>query len=249
MSLLKRLSVTLFSRIDGVVADIENHDALIKVALEEQSQKIVNAKGQLLKLKRKQQAIEKSIAELIKSQQSWEARAVTEASNDQQRALQCLQRKQQVTQALKRQQQSLSEFNLMIDKLATDIRNGELELQQIKQKREMLSARQSSAEMAQSIHYNQQSNLNQLHDTFDRWEANLETRSIANDSNQSLVSILDGDDLRAGLDSFEKEFLDQEKQAELESELAELLAGNKQAETSQDGKRKSNNDIEEKGHE
>jgi phage shock protein A len=100
MSLLKRLSVTLFSRIDGVVADIENHDALIKVAVQEQSAKIVQAKAQLLKLTRKKQNLQKNIEDLSQSKQAWEARAITESSKDQQRAMLCLQRKKQVEEEL-----------------------------------------------------------------------------------------------------------------------------------------------------
>ncbi len=249
MSLLKRLSITLFSRIDGVVADIENHDALIKAALDEQSQKIVSAKRQLIKLKRKRQHIENSIAELLKSEKLWEKRAVAEASNNQQRALQCLQRKQPVSLALKQHQQSLSEFNLMIDKLAEDIRNGELELQQMAQKREMLSARQSSSEMAQTIQSHQKSNLNQLHDTFDRWEANIETRSRISGTEHKLSAILADDDLSANLDSFEKEFEDQEKQAELESELAKLLMNNSHQAEFSPPKNTSQVNTKEKGHE
>lgn len=224
MSLLKRLSVTLFSRIDGVVADIENHDALIKVAVQEQSAKIVQAKAQLLKLTRKKQNLQKNIEGLSQSKQAWETRAITESGKDQQRAMLCLQRKKQVEEELGRLQKNHQEFNLMIDQLASEIRAGELELDQIKQKREMLSARQSSAEMTQTIHQSKQSNLNQLHDTFDRWEANLESKSHSIEANIQMSSLLDTSSLSsASLDSFEKEYLDEENQEALQAELAELV--------------------------
>ncbi len=230
MSLLKRLSVTLFSRIDGVVADIENHDALIKVALEEQSQKIIQAKVQLRKLTRNKQSLELNIEKLTQSQQAWKARAIAEADKDQQRAMQCLQRKKQVDQEVERLQKNLQEFTMMIDQLASDIRAGELELEQIKQKREMLSARQSSTEMTQTIHHNQQSNLNQLHDTFDRWEANIESKSSAIEATNQLSSLLDSSPLSSvSLDSFEKQYKDKEDQKALEAELAELVNQNSQA--------------------
>lgn len=236
MSLLKRLSVTLFSRIDGVVADIENHDALIKVALEEQSQKIVQAKVQLRKLNRNKRNLELNIDKLVQSQQVWKARAIAESTKDQQRAMQCLQRKKQVDQEVEHLQKNHQEFSIMIDKLASDIRAGELELEQIKQKREMLSARQSSTEMTQTIHRNQQSNLNQLHETFDRWEANIESKSSSIEATNQLNSLLDDSSLSsATLDSFEKEYKDKEDQQALAAELAELVSQSSKKQTGEQG--------------
>ena len=67
MSLLKRLSITIFSRIDNAVAEIENHDALIKATLEEQAGKLMRAKGQLIQLRRKKEDLGNSLIKLKKT--------------------------------------------------------------------------------------------------------------------------------------------------------------------------------------
>lgn len=48
MSLFKRLSATLVSRIDQVVGEIENHDAVIQVALNDMRKKIAEARVPIL---------------------------------------------------------------------------------------------------------------------------------------------------------------------------------------------------------
>jgi len=232
MSLLKRLSVTLFSRIDDVVADIENHDALIRVAIEEQSKKVVQAKGQLIKLKRKRKIIENSLLGLKSDDSAWHRRALDESSTNEQRALQCLQRKKIIQEEIIKLEQGNHEYQLIIEKLVNDIQTSEQELTQIKRKRELLSARQSSSEITHQVNQTKESSFKQLQDTFDRWEANLDTKVIHIDEQLAINHSLNQlDDFSSSADLFEKTYLDKEKQSALKQELSELIKQHKKGES------------------
>ena len=55
MSIIKRISTSVMATIDELVGEIENHDALIKAAIDEQKKKIATAKVQLGKIRANEQ--------------------------------------------------------------------------------------------------------------------------------------------------------------------------------------------------
>ena len=176
MSLLKRLSITIFSRIDNAVAEIENHDALIKATLEEQAGKLMRAKGQLIQLRRKKEDLGNSLIKLKTDESSWQKRALIEANTDQERALKCLQRKKQVQQEMNQTEKNYHEYQLMEGKLERDIQKSEHELIQIKRKRELLSARQSSSDASTHLSRTKPTNNSELQEILSRWESNLDLK-------------------------------------------------------------------------
>lgn len=217
MSLLKRLSITLFSRLDDVVADIENHDAIIEAAIDEQSKKIAAAKVQLNHLKRRQTNIAERLAQLQLSQNRWQSRAEREANQNEAKALECLQRRNETQRQINELESSRQEYRLAAEKLVKDIKRSETDLREVKQKRELLRARQSSSTMLKNTDYTHHSNLKQMEKTFERWEANLCEDEILHSPEPTI-------------DSLEQNYVDQEQRAQLMSELEQLKASQNQTE-------------------
>lgn len=217
MSLLKRLSITLFSRLDDVVADIENHDALIEAAIKEQSKKIAAAKVQLTHLNRRQNKIQQQSDQLQLDHQRWQSRAIKEATQNDARAMECLQRRNEAQSQIEQLELSRQEYQLAAEKLAKDIKRSENELREVQQKRELLHARQSSAAVLKNIDSTSESNLKQMEKTFERWEANLCESEIFHDSDPLV-------------DSLEQSYLNEEKQIELKKELEQIKSGQKRQE-------------------
>ena len=214
MSLFKRLSITLFSHLDGVVNDIENHDALIEAAIEEQGKKIAGAKYQLLQLTRKRDAASSNITQLSDQQHLWQQRALASANSDEQKALLCLQRKRDIRQRIDKETLSLQEYTKACELLERDIQNSCLELDDFNQKRELLKAKQSSADVLQCVENKGRCNTKDLERTFARWEANLcEKRNY-------LTALVDND---RPIDPLEKSYLSQEDHLSLQAELAKLV--------------------------
>lgn len=214
MSLLKRLSITLFSRLDGVVNDIENHDAIVEAAIEEQGKKIAGAKYQLLQLTRKRDTASSKIAQLIDQQQLWHQRALASAKSDEQKALTCLQRRREIQLRIDRTALSEQEYTKACELLERDIQNSSLELDDFNQKRDLLKAKQSSTDVLQSVDRKSCSNTKDLEKTFARWEANL------CEKHSYLTSLVDSD---GPIDQLENDYLMDENLQSLQAELAELV--------------------------
>ena len=210
MSLLKRLSITLFSRLDDVVADIENHDALIQAALDEQQKKISAAKIQLGHLRRKRNAVFEQIKQLTVEQQRWQSRASNTVLSDPAKARECLQRKQLLQQQIGKLELSCQEYTLAVEKLSANVQRSESEFSQVQQKRDLLKARQSSAEVLRHLDNNPHENVAQMEKTFARWEANLYESSAFADS--ELIN-----------DNLEQAYLEEEQKQLIDNELNELI--------------------------
>lgn len=217
MSLLKRLSITLFSRLDDVVADIENHDAIIEAAIDEQSKKIAAAKVQLNHLARRQTSISEQLAQLQLNQSRWQSRAEREANQNEAKALECLQRRNEAQRQISELKSSRQEYRIAAEKLAKDIKRSEIDLHEVKQKRELLRARQSSSTMLKNTDYTHHSNLKQMEKTFERWEANLCEDEIFHSADPVI-------------DPLEQNYVNEEQHAQLMSELEQIKEAQSQTE-------------------
>lgn len=211
MSLFKRLSATLVSRIDKVVGEIENHDAVIQATLDEMRKKVAEAKVRLGQVRREEVRLKQQIQEQQQNAQQWRRRAVEAARNDEAKALECLRRNHHCQQQTDRLAEALAQYQQSSNQLARDIETSETRLSELKQKQTLMRARQSSssARNATEMHYDDSSHL--LDDTFDRWEINITEAEMLLDS-------------ELPLDPIEREFSEREQQDELRHELATLLA-------------------------
>ncbi|GAB1264366.1 hypothetical protein NBRC116493_12140 [Aurantivibrio infirmus] len=214
MTLLKRTFSSLYAKIDLLVGEIENHDALIQAAIVEQKKKISAAKVQSRRLKNSEQALREQIAQLSINERRWTQRAVKEASRNEAQALACLQRRQDNRSQLVKLNQMRDEYQQSIRRMSENITQCEEDLNAMIQKHEMLRARQSTAEAMQLI--DQQGNLilGEVENSFDRWEIKIS-------QGETLV------DPAIDVDELEQEYLSEENELQLRSELAELLKENK----------------------
>lgn len=214
MSLFKRLSATLVSRIDQVVGEIENHDAVVQAALADMRKKVAEAKVRLGQVQREQERLSQQLAEQMDKAQRWRERAVASASTDEAKALECVSRSRHCEQQGERTRQSLAQYEQAADKLSHDIQTSEQRLGEIKQKQTLMRARQSTSSALNVTAESQYDLAQVLDDSFDRWEINISQMEMA----------VDGHD---PVDLVEKAFVTQEKDEDLRNELADLLAKEK----------------------
>ena len=211
MSLLKRLSFTLVSRIDKVVGEIENHDAVIQAALTDMRKKIAEARVRLTQV---QCEAERQSREAVEQQQAadrWRQRAVETAPHDDNKALECLRRAKRCEQLAARAQGVLAQFEQTGERLAQDIEASEQRLRELKQKQTLMRARQSSGMAMNATHETEGEVLRQLDDSFDRWEISLGQIELAVDHPEPV-------------DRLEREFSSREQESALRDELARLIA-------------------------
>lgn len=211
MSIIKRLSTTLFSRIDQVVGEIENHDALIEAAINEQRKKIAAAKVQMARVQSHEKRMGEQIAQLHTERQRWEQRAVSSAKEDEQRALACLQRRQAIDKQIAQMTSARGEYAATAARMAADIDRAEEEIRTLSQKHALLRARQSSSEALQSSSLSAMPPLADLETSFDRWETRI-----------AQAEILRGD--AEPVDALEEQFRTVEEESALRAELEQLMA-------------------------
>ena len=210
MSIMKRLSATLFSRIDRAVGEIENHDAVIQATLNEMRKKVAEAKVRLNQLIREQKTLRAQIQEQDEQSQQWRRRAVEGAKSDESVALECVNRARQCDQRKARLASSLEALDGMTDKLAGDIETSEQRLSAMKQKLTVMRARESTSSALSSTSVENIDNKEMLDETFDRWEINISQSEMAIDTSDPI-------------DAMEREFVTKEQQLELRPELKALL--------------------------
>lgn len=216
MSILKRLSTTLISRIDRVVTEIENHDAVIQAALNEMNNKMAKAKIALNQACRERNSIKAELETQQSNVHRWQERAIICAKTDESKALECLRRSHKSRDRAAVLQKSLDEYTRSIEKMTSNIQLSAQRLNEMKQRLTLMRAKQATSKTDATVHSNCGDAESIVEDTFNRWEMHLNHDDIPLDCTT--------DDM----DELEHEFITQEQQNDLRSELTALLTREKQ---------------------
>ena len=211
MSIFKRLSATLVSRIDQVVGEIENHDAVIQASLNDMCKKVAEAKVRLGRVRREEERLNQQIREHRQNEERWHKRAVASAKDDEAKALECVRRARHCRQHAEKLAQVQAGYEQTADKLAHDIEASEQRLAETKHKLTLMRARQSTSAAVNATCKPESGTDQFLDETFDRWEVNISQTEMTVEHHDIV-------------DPVEREFITQEQQEELRNELAELLA-------------------------
>jgi len=209
MSIIKRLSATLVSNIDRVVGEIENNDAVIQVTLSELRRKVATAKVRLAQVHRQEANLSRQIKQRREDEQLWGERAQEAASTDEAKALECVRRRLQCRRQAEKLEQGQQHYQLTAEKLARGVEEGEERLAEMGQKHTLMRARQSTAEALHAANQGGDESLQQVEDSFDRWEVKILEEEM----------MVDSDEL---LDPLDREFSNSENEQALRDELAAL---------------------------
>lgn len=210
MSIFKRLSATLVSRIDQVVGEIENHEAVIQASLADMRKKIAEAKVSLSRVRAEEQQAQKQLEQYRVNAELWRQRAVECATEDEHKALECLSRRRLCEQKAENLQKTLDQYSITADKLAEGIETSEQRLNETKQKLTLMRARQSTSHALSATAKASENTDSLLEDSFERWEININETELSFDTQDAS-------------DSLEQDFLTKEKQQDLRNELTALL--------------------------
>jgi phage shock protein A len=211
MSIFKRLTATFSSRVDQMVSQIENHDAVVEVAIKESRQATAKAKVRLARVQRDGELLRSKISQLQKDETLWTNRAREVAHKDQDQALECVRRRKLCQKQLEQYTQALKKHEALEQKIAQDIHAAERKLTEMSQQRNLMRTRQSAAEALNSISGVEESVALDVAEAFERWEVKVTESELEMGSVDSV-------------DLLEREFLQAEDKQVLQAELEELLA-------------------------
>lgn len=210
MNSFKRIFVGIKTQIDSVADEFENHEALAGVAIEE-LQEI--ASKTRLHLHRVSKMSEKYQQQLIEQQDQaalWSERAIKMRKQDEQKALQCVKRLRQVKRQVQSLEKQCEESTAQEEKIRADIELIQEQLQSMKNKKEILAARQNRANIQESLGDGRSGSLKDVQSVFQRWEGTVVSSEFA-------VPEQGVDE-----DSFAKPFEQEEDELDLKAMLDEL---------------------------
>ncbi len=214
VAFLKRITTSLSARVDRLVGELENHDAVVEAGIRERRRAYARASVRLMRLRQHGERLRSRIAELDAASSAWRDRAVNSAQED--TALECLRRHKQAGEQAQSLKATLRHHVETETQLAREVESLRQRLLTLEHRRHMLRSREATAEAAAQVRVAAAGVEPDLDETFERWEMHV------------VEAELDGDSTPQR-DPFESAFVADEERAGLSAELAALKARAQQA--------------------
>lgn len=208
MNRMKRWTMSVTSWVDGVLAQVENHEATVSSAIARVRKSTAQARVRLRRVERDEQALRDSLAKEEEAVLAWRWRAKT--SIDDEKALECLRRHKAAERRVDVLRQRLAEQERAHKELSEGIRLLHGRLAELGERKNVMRARQSRAEAAHGM-TNATGPIGDLEEVFDRWDSRVGEIEIATDCADPV-------------DAFEAEIDTEEESGALRIELDELRA-------------------------
>lgn len=208
MSRMKRWTMSVTSWVDGMLAQVENHEASVNAAIGRVRQATARSRVQLKRVERDQQTLRDSLVTEEQAVDAWRRRA--KSAQDEEAALECLRRHKLAQQRVLRMQERLAEHERCHKELSDGVRVLNGRLGELTERKNLMRTRQSHAEAAHGMSGTAGS-LGDLEEVFDRWETRVGEIEIAAECADPI-------------DAFEAEHDAVDERAALRIELEELRA-------------------------
>lgn len=215
MNIIKRWTAGVTSRVDWMVSQVENQEALVNSALRDARQSAARAKVQLGRVQQDGKQLRQRIQNEELAVTTWRDRAIQTGKNDEKKAIECLRRSKHSEQLAEQLKQRLAEHDQVERQLGKDVRNMEEQLQALSEKRNLMRTRQSRAEAVKTIQGNADMVSTDLDDIFERWETRVTEKELAGACSLQV-------------DSLEEDFVSQEEEGALLDELKDLIGAPKE---------------------
>jgi phage shock protein A len=169
MKLIKRLTTSITATLDSAVGQLENHDAIVEASIKQTRQAVAKTRARINTLGQQHQAYQAQLREAKEQFDLWTKRAADLATNDQQKALQCVARRNQCEADIGRLSYSEKQQADLIRDVTANLQTLQTKLDEMTQKHNLMRSRQTVADVNRAVAYaNTDDNLN---DTFERWES------------------------------------------------------------------------------
>ncbi|MDJ0865832.1 MAG: PspA/IM30 family protein [Myxococcota bacterium] len=201
----------LISRVDWMVSQVENHEALAQSAIRDVRRAAARARVQLARVRADGERQRRERAEQHEAEHTWRERARAAAEQDETRALECLRRARRAQRRAAELERRVEEHERFEKQLAHDVATVEERLGVLETQRNLLRTRQSRAEALSTVRDG--APVGDVDGLFERWE----TRVLEREFEGGCAAGADG----LG-DAFEDEFEEAEEEQALREELDAL---------------------------
>lgn len=214
MNLFTRISATLTGKLDEIISHVENHDAVVAVALKDTRAAVAKARVRLERVRKDGEAMQKRLDDASRMALLWENRAKDTAAKDEQKALACISRRNQCREQIAQTQNALARHEELEAKVSENVQRMEHRLRDITQQQNLMRSRQSTADAMRIINQIEGSTDYGIEDTFDRWE------TLITETEYSIGHM-------SSTDTLDLSFAKEENTMQLQAELAKLLVSKK----------------------
>jgi len=208
MKILKKLSINIRSSFEGLINQMENHEAVSLAALRNYQADLAKAKVRLKRMEAESEKLEKQLQESKDEIKQWEERARRFASEDRQKAIDCLKRKKRLEEQLDSKSSNLVSVQNSVSDAQIIVSSMVEKIELIKNKRNEFVIRDSCSKLVDHSVIGEEE---PMEDLFDRWETALVAREAIAESKFEVT------------DNFETLIEKEEKDTQLEAELDEML--------------------------
>ena len=209
MTLWKRWTSGFTARLDDLVSQVENHEALAQSALGEMRGKTARAKARLERVRRDGRELRDRLQKESTAVDAWRERART--TSDEPRALECLRRSHRAQASVETLAKRLAEHERVEGQLGKELRALEERVSEVTLTYHVMRTRQTRSEALACLQ--QASAGTDVESVLERWEGRLAEHELLGVAGES-----EGD-------AFEADFTNAEEKAELSAELAALRSG------------------------
>ena len=169
MKLIKRLSTSITATLDSAVGQVENHDAIVEATIKQTRQSVAKTKARINTLRQQQNTYETQLSQAREQFTLWTDRAANLADTDQEKALQCVARRNQYEAEMGRLNHSTEQQKNLICEVSHNLQKLQSKLDEMTQKHNLMRSRQTVADVNRAV-ANVSSDDN-LSETFERWES------------------------------------------------------------------------------
>ncbi len=211
MSTIRRWTSGFFHRVDTMVSHIENHDGQVAAAIRDAQEARARARVPLARVHRDGERMKRRLAELTEAETRWKERAVSVASSDEARALECVRRRKRAARERNDLHAQLTEHERVEIQLREDMARVEERVARLEHQRNVLRTRESRAGAMAAAHADDAGLLSEIDDIFERWDTKVTAAEYRADC------------ALAGPDDLEARFVASEEAEDLRAELDELV--------------------------
>jgi len=216
MNSLKRIFVSLKGQIDHVADEFENHEALAGAAIQDLQAIASKTRLHLHRVSKMSEQYQQQLAEQQEQACLWSERAIKVRAEDEKKALQCVKRLRLAQQQMNLLEQQYQQSTAQEAKVRDDLNIISEQLLVLKNKKEILAARQNRAGIQ---HEHRPDSMQDVQSVFERWEG-----AVVSTEYEIPDAIVD-------TDNFANEFEQEEDQLALKMMLDELTETNQTSAT------------------
>ena len=222
MNQLKRWVSSLSVRVERVLAQVENHEAIADAAIQDVRKAAARAKVQLGRVERDGERLEQQLDEQRRSERAWRERAASCSDSEAERAIECLRRAKRAENEIPELSRRLERHRGMEKQLRADVERVEERLSELADQRNLMRLRQSRAEALGGARAAEVAG-GDVTEVFDRWDTQITELELGETT------------IAPSVDTFARDYEASEQREVLLEEWAELKRSREVATSADEG--------------